>query len=257
MAEKKEHPTDPLFYEPENDDLSSHRHRVIIGVLGAALPLLIWFVAWLRPVDPSLTSPMGSISAYYYSGAVAIFAGILAALAVYFITYDGYDNQDRWKDRLGALVAAIAAIGVALFPTGAPLERLALPWWRPEMGTLHFVSAGVLFGAFVFFAFFLFPKSRKGKEQLPLDKRVRNAVYRLCGAIIIVCIVWAGVRAQAKQEIFWLETIALWAFAASWLVKGRADWTARQLLRRGKNPARLVAQVLDIAPRKPTDGPRG
>lgn len=255
MANKR-HPTDPLFIEPEADDLSTHRHRTIIGMLGAALPLLVWFVAWLRPVDPSLPARMSSISAYYYSGAIAIFAGILASLAVYFITYDGYDNPDRWKDRIAALVAALAAIGVALFPTNAPLERLALPWWREEVGTLHFLSAAVLFGAFIFFALVLFPKSSKAKEQLPLDKRVRNGVYRVCGVIMAGCIAWAGLRTQTKQDIFWLETIALWAFALSWLVKGRADWTAMQLLRRSPRPGRLVAQMLDIAPRTPTEKAR-
>jgi hypothetical protein len=253
MANRNEHPTDPLFYEPETDDLSTHRHRVIVGVLGAALPLLIWFVAWLRPVDPALPVPMGSISAYYYSGAVAIFAGILAALAIYFVTYGGYDNPDRWMDRIAALVAALAATGVALFPADAPLQQLVLPWWRKEMATLHFISAGALFGAFIFFALFLFPKSRKAKERLPADKRLRNAVYRSCGIVMLVCIVWAGIRAQAKQEIFWLETIALEAFALSWLVKGRADWTAMQLLRRGRHPVKLAVQILDVTPR---NGPK-
>jgi hypothetical protein len=109
----------------------------------------------------------------------------------------------------------------------------------------------VLFGAFIFFALVLFPKSSKTNEQLPLGKRVRNAVYRLCGMTMAGCIVWAGLRTQTKQDIFWLETIALWAFALSWLVKGRADWTAMQLLRRSSRPGRLVAEMLDIAPRTP------
>ncbi len=256
MADRKRHPTDSLFIEPEEDDISTHRHRAIIGMLGAALPLLVWFVAWLRPVDPSLPARMDSISAYYYSGAVALFTGILASLAVYFITYDGYDNPDRRKDRIAALVAALAAIGVALFPTGAPLKGLALPWWREEVGKLHFVSAGVLFGAFIFFALVLFPKSSKPQEELPLDKRVRNAVYRLCGVLMAVCMVWVVLRIQEGQDIFWLEAVALWAFALSWLVKSRADWTAMQLLRRSPHPGRLVAQVLDIAPRTPTEKAR-
>lgn len=256
MTDKNRHPTDPLFVEPEEDDLSTHRHRTIIGVLGAALPLLVWFVAWLRPVDPSLPARMDSISSYYYSGAGAIFTGVLAALAVYFVTYDGYDNPDRRKDRIAALVAALAAIGVALFPTNAPLERLALPWWREYVGTLHFVSAAVLFGDFVFFAVILFPKSSKPKAELPVDKRVRNAVYRLCGVIMAVCVVWAVLRIRAKQDIFWLETVALWAFSLSWLVKGRADWTAMELLRRSQQPGRLLAQVLDIAPRAPAENAR-
>jgi hypothetical protein len=253
---KKEHPTDPLFIEPENDDLSTHRHRVMIGVLGAALPLLVGVIGWLRPVDPTLSVPLSSISAYYYSGAVAVFAGILACLAVYFITYGGYDNPDRWKDRLAALTAATAAICVALFPTDAPSKLLALPWWTKSLGIVHIVAAGGLFGAFIFFALFLFPKSANKGEPLPPDKKLRNMVYRACGVVMLVCVVWAGVRALQRKDIFWLEAVALEAFALSWLVKGRAAVAAARVISAGRHPMKLAAQVLDIAPRNDTKRPQ-
>jgi hypothetical protein len=246
---RTDHPTDPLFHEPEPDDLSTHRHRLVIGVLGAALPLLVWLVGWIRPVDPALPVPLTSISAYYYSGAVAIFAGILACLAVYFITYDGYDNADRWKDRLASWIAAVAAIFVALFPTDAPSMSLALPWWSKEMGWVHLISAATLFGAFVFFALFLFPKSAKRGEALSRGKRLRNVVYRVCGVVMLVCVVWAGIRALYRRPIFLLEAIALEAFAVSWLVKGRAAVAAANIVRAGRHPMKLAAQVLDLAPR--------
>ena len=257
---KREHPTDPLFYEPEADDLSTHRHRVIIGVLGAALPALVGVVGWLRPVDPTLAVPMDSISAYYYSGAVAIFTGILACLTVYFVTYDGYNNADRWKDRAAALTAAVGATCVALFPTYAPTKLLELPWWSKGLAVVHLLAAGALFGAFIFFALFLFPKtSRKtGNKGDPLDadKRRRNLIYRACGVVMLVCVVWAGIRATFRQPIFWLEAIALEAFALSWLVKGRAAWTARELLRAaGRHPGQLAAQVLDVKQRSETKRP--
>lgn len=252
---RKEHPSDPLFVEPEKDDLSTHRHRVVIGVLGAALPVLVGVIGWLRPVHPALSVPLSSISAYYYSGAVAIFAGILACLAVYFITYGGYDNPDRWKDRLAALTAATAAICVALFPTDAPSEPLALPWWTKALGIVHFISAGALFGAFIFFALVLFPKSAKNDEELPRDKKMRNLIYRSCGVVMLVCVVWSAVRALQGKEIFWLEAIALEAFALSWLVKGRAAVAAGRVLSAGRHPMKLAAQVLDIAPRNETKRP--
>ena len=124
-------PFQPMFHAPREDDLSTHRHRVVIGALGAALPLLVWLVSSLRPTEPPLVEPLSSISAYYYSGAVAIFTGILACLAVYFFTYSGYDNADRWKDRTASLITGVAAIGVACFPTDAPSKMLALFWWHP------------------------------------------------------------------------------------------------------------------------------
>ena len=256
---KREHPTDALFYEPEADDLSTHRHRVIIGALGAALPALVGVVGWLRPVDPALPVPMDSISAYYYSGAVAIFTGILACLTVYFVTYDGYNNGDRWKDRAAALTAAVGATCVALFPTYAPTKPLELPWWSQGLAVVHLLSAGALFGAFIFFALFLFPKTGKtGKDgrTLDADKRRRNLIYRACGVVMLVCVIWAGIRAYVRQPIFWLEAIALEAFALSWLVKGRAAWTAKQLVRAAaRHPGQLAAQVLDVKQRSETKRP--
>jgi len=247
MAQGKgsERPFKPMFHAQREDDLSTHRHRVVIGALGAALPLLVWFVSSVRPANPPLLEPLSSISAYYYSGAVAIFTGILACLSVYFFTYSGYDNDDRWKDRTAAIIAAIAAIGVACFPTDAPAKPLALPWWQPYQRTVHLISAGTLFGAFIFFALFLFPKSDPKKKKKPSpEKQVRNIIYRGCGLCMLVAIVSAGIRAHNNEPIFWQETIALEAFAVSWLVKGRVRWTATQVVHRARRPVDFAKHVV-------------
>ena len=57
MVQDDKPPFEPLFHARHDDDLSSHRHRVVIGALGAALPLLVWPISWLRPAHPALTSP--------------------------------------------------------------------------------------------------------------------------------------------------------------------------------------------------------
>ena len=245
MPQASEPKFQPMFHAQHDDDLSTHRHRVVIGALGAALPLLVWLVSSLRPANPPLVEPLSSISAYYYSGAVAIFTGILACLSVYFFTYSGYDNADRWKDRTAAIVAAFAAIGVACFPTDAPAKTLALPWWQPYQRTVHLISAGTLFGAFVFFAVFLFPKSDPKKKKPAPDKQARNIIYRACGLCILVSIVSAGIRAHNNQPIFWQETIALEAFALSWLVKGRVRWTAKQIVHRARRPVAFAKHVVN------------
>jgi hypothetical protein len=244
MAQDDHQPFQPLFHPEDQDDLSTQRHRVVIGALGAALPLIVWFVSWLRPADPALVEPLSSISAYYYSGAVAIFSGILACLSVYFFTYSGYDNAHRWKDRAAALIAAIAAIGVVCFPTEAPSKLLSLAWWRPYQRTVHIVSAGALFSAFAYFALFLFPKSDPTRGRPSAEKRRRNVIFRVSGIAILISIVWAGVRAQARQPIFWQETIALEFFALSWLTKGRARWTAKQIAHRAKRPVAYVRHAV-------------
>jgi hypothetical protein len=255
MVHDDEPPFEPLFHATRDDDLSSHRHRVVIGALGAALPMLVCFISWLRPAHPALTEPLSSISAYYYSGAVAVFTWILAGLAIYFFTYSGYDNAHRWKDRTTAVIAGIAAIGVASFPTIAPAPPLELPWWHPYLGTIHFFSATALFGGFIVFALFLFPKSRRSAKDMPADKKARNIVYYACGLIMLVCMVVAGFRSRQGHPIFWLESVALEAFAVSWLVKGRAHWTAKQLLQRARRPVAYAKHVVG-SPRRPRRGQR-
>jgi len=81
----------------DDQDNSGYFHRLVIGVLGGALPFLLMVINYCRPLkDLSLNS----LSAYYYSGAVAAFAGVLFALTVYFFTYQGYKNERKGWDCL-------------------------------------------------------------------------------------------------------------------------------------------------------------
>src|SRR5690606_26152835 len=100
------------------DDLSGHGHRRLIGIFGLLLPLLLWLTAGSRPT-PAVEAweLLDSISAYYYTGAVAIFVGILVALSLLLVTYRGYANDRGWLDRGVAITAGVAAFGVAFFPT--------------------------------------------------------------------------------------------------------------------------------------------
>jgi hypothetical protein len=150
-----------FFPDPEKDDLSSHAHRQLIGVTGLVLPLLLWLIAAWRPTAGlPRWEPLGSISAYYYTGAVAALAGVLIALAVFLLSYRGYKNKHQRRDRISALIAGPAAVLVAAFPTDAPIASLTLSWWTPIIGKIHYFSAAVLFCSFIFFSLFQFPKSK-------------------------------------------------------------------------------------------------
>jgi len=221
-------PLEPLFATSELDDLSSHVHRQFIGGLGLVMPVILWLIAGLRPTKGlPRWELLGSVSAYYYTGAVAAFVGIMVALGVFLLTYRGYKNDYGILDRVAAIVAGLAAVLVALFPTGAPIDLLRPSWWTQRTGTIHYISAVVLFCAFSFFSLFLFPKSKVGEgEPLPLDKQVRNWIYILCGIAMVVCLLWAGITHFTGVPTFLPEALALEFFAVSWLVKGRADTTA-------------------------------
>lgn len=208
-------------YRP--DDQSDHAHRQLIGYIGLVLPLVLIFMAVLRDGVAQWRS-LESISAYYYTGAVAAFVGMLVALALFLFTYRGYRNKYHWADRAASITAAVAAIGVAFFPTAAPEGMNTLSWWSPVTGILHHVFAVILFTMFAVFALWLFRITPADEEVTP-DKRVRNRVYLFCGTVIVVSILWAGVAGLNERPVFWPESVALIAFAVSWLVKGYAHTT--------------------------------
>jgi len=216
------------------DDLSNNAHRQLIGYIGLVLPFLLIFITRARD-GVELWKKLESISAYYYTGAVAAFVGMLVALALFLFAYRGYKNKYNWIDRLAAKIAAVGCLAVAFFPTKAPETVTALLWWKPYMGYLHHVAAVVVFAIFAVFALWLFRLTADG-EQPAADKRWRNRIYLVCGLVIVACILWAGYNGLNSQPIFWPESIALIAFAISWLVKGYAHRTiaraARSLMNR-------------------------
>jgi len=80
-----------------------------------------------------------------------------------------------------------------------------------------------------FFALFLFRKTNPNK--LPTQNKIkRNAVYTICGVVILVCIALAYslkfLPAHSPifklSPLFWFESIAIFSFGVSWLVKGEA-----------------------------------
>lgn len=212
------------------DDRSDNAHRQLIGYIGLALPVILVLIAALRPTNSDERwKILGSISAYYHTGAVAAFVGMLVALALFLITYRGYDNKYGRVDRAAAVTAGVAALIVAFFPAAAPTGFPAMPWWTPAHGVIHYFSAIVLFAMFAVFSLWLF---RLGTTDYPpTDKRRRNRIFMACGVSILIGMVWAGVAGWQKNSIFLPESLALIAFAISWLVKGRAATTIVEAVR--------------------------
>ena len=215
------------------DDRSTNGQRQLIGYIGLLMPLFLILLSQARDGMDRWRS-LESISAYYYSGAAAVFVGMLVSLALFLLPYRGYDNQYGWADRWAARLAAVAALVVALFPTEAQGDLAALSWWTKTTGVFHHVAAVVLFSLFAVFALWLFRLKAPGEAAAP-DKVWRNRVYLLCGLTIIASMLWAGYNGYHGRPIFIPESIALAAFAVSWLVKGYAlrtlASTARSLLR--------------------------
>lgn len=204
------------------DDLSGRTHRQVIGYLGLALPILLVQLVRVRPNAPSDQWTGDSISAYYWTGAVSLFAGLLAALSLFLLTYRGYANPSNKYDRGASIVAGVAAAVVALFPTMPPPGRLTtLPWWHAWVNVTHTVAAITLFTMFAVFSLWLFRKTAPGTKP-PADKKRRNMIYLIAGVGILASMAWAVVSRVSGGSIFWPESFALLFFAWSWLVKGQA-----------------------------------
>jgi len=204
--------------KPDDDDLSGDAHRRLIGWIGLVLPALLVVIAIDRDGLARWRS-LESISAYYYTGAVAAFVGMLVALALFLFTYRGFDNDYHKADRAVAIVAGLAALAVAFFPTAAPVGVPPLSWWTRSTGVIHHISALVLFAMFAVFALWLFRLREDGKAE---TTGWRNKLYLACGVTIVACIAWAGYNGYSAREIFVPESIALVAFSFSWLAKGYA-----------------------------------
>ena len=186
--------------------------RRVVGCLGVALPvvLAVWGFALCDclQIQPSLSD-------YYRLRTRDALVGILFTLAWFLFTYRGYDRRDAVAGDLGC----VFALGVALFPnSGSASEK-----------TVHFGSALALFLVLSCYCLFLFTESR----GLPTpEKKIRNRIYRICGVSMLVCIALVGLfywrfqhaRIAALKPVFWLESLALWAFGISWFVKGETLW---------------------------------
>ncbi len=95
---------------------------------------------------------------------------------------------------------------------------------------IHFISALVFFLTLAYISLFLFTKSSHPPSDRPVPKKNRNRIYRICGYVMLGCIALIALYffwleewypgLSAYDPVFWLESVALWAFGFSWLTKG-------------------------------------
>jgi hypothetical protein len=202
--------------------------RRALGIVAMALPIVL-LLGNLLFGDHGIQS---SISAYYYTGMRNIFVGALCAIAVFLLSYRGYERDYRWT-----YIAGFFVLLVALFPTTpdilspTPQDKL--------IGNLHFVFAAISFSALAGICFWVFTKTDLSEEELNDDsqkgKRSRNRVYRACGWVIVACILLIAIVSllltstpvMQIKPVFLLEFFALLAFGFSWILK--SNWNIKFL----------------------------
>jgi hypothetical protein len=211
---------------PENDILTFRRIRKAIGWLAISLPVSL-IILPLIPVFR--TSIQNSISYYYYTNLREVFTGVLCAVSLFLIRYKGFYDPVFWKnDNKMTNLAGIMAMGVALVPTNpnSCSEKVytLIPFCKNFLGVLHYLFATVFFVILAIISYVIFTIGQKKNKDIPLSLLNENNIYKICGIAIIV---FAGMIPICDLLNFFpkatlvFEALALTAFAASWLVKGR------------------------------------
>ena len=199
--------------------------RTLVGTLGLALPFVLvlldglWFDG-----DPF---PRTSLSAYYYSGAREVFVGALSATGVFLITYKVAEVN---LDNTLSLLAGVAVLGVAMFPTDRSSDAIALTPLQDRLGEsvvagIHFTAAGAFILSLAAISYYF--GKREGARRAAVGRRSPRFWQRyhwICAGTILAALAWSAVTELSgwgpSRSLLYGEAVAVWAFGASWLWKG-------------------------------------
>jgi hypothetical protein len=212
--------------------------RTVVGVIGILLPiiLIIGEAYFLK----GSVHVRGSLSAYYHSSMQDIFVGGLCVTGLLLITYMA--GMPKTWDFWLSLIAGLAVLVVVLFPTwrpgvphGAPLcgsnpPPLGCSPTEQALGEaltarIHATAAAVFILSLAAISF-LFARREKKYDH----SNFRTRFHIVCGVAILAAVAWVVIGGALKIDIWELtplyvgEIISVWAFGASWFLKGEDLW---------------------------------
>ncbi|MEV6348982.1 hypothetical protein [Actinoplanes sp. NPDC051851] len=210
---------------PESDPVyiwSYLLSRTVVGFLGLALPVVlilgdVFFLA-------GSPTARGSLSAYYHSGMRDVFVGTLWVTGVFLLTYKVFSRN---LENLLSSLAGIAAILVAIFPTGLPpgheneATPLQLRLGETAVERVHFTAAFVFIGLLaVICCFFARRESRRdevdpGREHM-FGSWFWGPFHYVCAGLVVAAVIFMAITRQLLIG----ETVAIVAFGLSWFAKG-------------------------------------
>lgn len=202
------------------------RIRKAVGWLGISLPISLFLLS-LIPIFK--TNVQNSISYYYYTNLREVMTGTLCAVSLFLIRYKSSENTIFWRDdNTMTNIAGIMALGVALFPTNPQScsEKIytLIPICLKYLGWLHYFFAASFFLILAEISIAVFTIGQKKSKKIPISYLNKNNIYWACGIsifaftiMIFVCVIYNFF----PHDILIFESLALWAFGISWLVKGR------------------------------------
>lgn len=210
--------------------------RTVVGAIGVLLPTLLLIVDWLFLRGDVV--PRGSISAYYHSPARDLFVGALCVTGCLLMTYMAA-QASTWDFWLSS-TAGVAVLGVAFLPTQRPgltpqeprcgaepgvppgCTRLQDALGETLVASVHFTCAAIFILSLAAICFLFARREQEHNRRLG-----RARFHRACGGLILLAVAWVAVGGLLEVDIFGLtplylgEIVSVYAFGASWLIKGR------------------------------------
>ena len=197
-----------MLPNPTKPEIDHRTLKLLVGLIALSLANLTSFFA-----DSKITS----ISESYYEGgwAQSIFVGFLFAIAAFLLAYNGLSRTEMVLSK----VAAVGALGVALFPCGCSGNAETVPH-------VHFASAAVMFLILAYFCYVFYKRARR-KGHTEANRRA--FVYAASGLAIIASILalvldtLSGdvLTVAISRLVFYCERTGLVAFGISWLTASR------------------------------------
>ena len=197
-----------MLATPNHQEIDHRTIKLIVGINALSLAPLTSLLA---------ATPLTSISASFHEGgwSQSIFIGFLFAISAFLLAYNGLSRIEMVLSK----VAAVAALGVALFPCRCDSHTELVRY-------VHSVSALVMFLVLTYFCFAFFKRAKaKGYAQA----KTRAMMYALCGVIIVLSVavlvldqlLGGVVRAAVPRLVLYGEAAGLTAFGVSWLTASR------------------------------------
>lgn len=197
-----------MFAAPKREEIDHRTIKLIVGLIAISLASLTSLFA---------STPISSISDSYYEvgWSQSIFIGFLFAIAAFLLAYNGESRSEMLLSKL----AAVAALGVALFPCGCGMHTEFIPY-------VHAISAAMMFLILAYFCYMFF---RRAKDKGHPQAKARAGIYAACGIAILLAILALAIDNLFPQSLsahisrlrFYGEATGLVAFGISWLTASR------------------------------------
>ena len=220
--------------------------RLFIGLIGAALPVVLILLDWNYFADDGGKVIQTSLSAYYHTPARDVFVGGLITIGVLLLTYMA-GRLWTWDFILSGL-AGLCVLVVALLPTGRPnladededcVVRPGIPtgctalqqkYGEHHISDIHLGFAIAFITLLCLLTLLFAVRERVFKKRF--TKRAR--VYLVCSLFMVLAGLWALLGKTISISIldrnlhftpfYVTEIVSVYAFSIAWFVAGFEFW---------------------------------